>query len=78
MSDTHSEHIQAVHAGAVVETTGAGDSFNGAMAAALAEGQPLRDAVRLGNAAGAISITRAGTAMSMPKRAEIDRLLQKT
>jgi sugar/nucleoside kinase (ribokinase family) len=34
--------------------------------------------VQLGNAAGAISITRAGTAMSMPKRAEIDRLLQQT
>ena len=78
MSDTHSEHIPALHAGAIVETTGAGASFNGAMAAALAEGQPLRDAVRLGNAAGAISITRAGTAMSMPKRAEIDQLLQKT
>jgi ribokinase len=78
MSDTHAEHIPALHAGAIVETTGAGDSFNGAMAAALAEGQPLRDAVRLGNAAGAISITRAGTAMSMPKRAEIDRLLQQT
>ncbi len=76
MTSERSLHVPAVSAGQVVETTGAGDSFNGAMAAALAEGQGLEDAVRFGNAAAAISVTRPGTAPSMPHRAEIDQLLK--
>lgn len=78
MSDKHDLHVPAMQAGPVVETTGAGDSFNGAMAAALAEGQSLEDAVRFGNAAAALSVTRPGTAQSMPQRVDIDRLLQPT
>lgn len=68
-------HVPIVSAGPVVETTGAGDAFNGGFAAALAEGQGLLDAVRFGNATAGISVTRAGTAPSMPARAEIDALL---
>lgn len=68
-------HVPAVKAGAVVETTGAGDAFNGALAAALAEGMDPIEAVRFGNAAAGISVTRPGTAPSMPSRAEIDALL---
>ena len=58
-----------------VDTTAAGDVFNGALAVALAEGQPLPDAVRFGQAAASISVTRLGAQPSAPTRAEIDRLL---
>ena len=78
MDGRQSVHIPAMRAGTVVETTGAGDSFNGAMATALAEGRSLEEAVRFGNAAGALSVTRRGTAPSMPTRTEIDKLLQQT
>ncbi len=72
---TQTVHVPIVSAGAVVETTGAGDAFNGGFAAALAEGQSPVAAVRFGNATAGISVTRAGTAPSMPSRAEIDALL---
>ncbi len=45
----------------VIETTGAGDAFNGGFAHALAEGMPLIEAVRFGSATAAISVTRLGT-----------------
>jgi ribokinase len=67
--------VPAFNAGPVLETTGAGDAFCGGLAAALAEGQPLLDAVRFGCATAGISVTRHGTAPSMPSRAEIDALL---
>lgn len=69
------EHVPALSAGPVVETTGAGDAFNGAFAVALARGDDPVAAVRFGCAAAAISVTRAGTAPSMPRLAEIERLL---
>ena len=68
-------HVPAMRAGQVVETTGAGDAFNGGFAVALAEGADPVDAARFGCAAAAISVTRPGTAPSMPSRAEIDALL---
>jgi ribokinase len=58
------------------DTTGAGDVFNGALAVALAEGLPVRDAVRFANAAAAISVTRDGAQPAAPFRAEILRLLE--
>jgi len=69
------ELVPAFTAGPVVETTGAGDAFCGGFAAALSEGLPLREAVRFGCATAGISVTRAGTAPSMPRRAEIDALM---
>jgi ribokinase len=69
-------HVQPFHAGPVVETTGAGDAFNGGFAAALAEGMDPVEAVRFGSATAGISVTRAGTAPSMPARAEIEALLK--
>ncbi len=69
------EHVSAVDAGPVVETTGAGDAFNGALAVALSEDQPVIDAVRFACAAAGISVTRPGTAQSMPDRTEIDAVL---
>lgn len=68
-------HVPALYAGPVAETTGAGDAFNGAFATALAEGQSPEQAVRFANATAAISVTRPGTAPSMPARDEVDALL---
>jgi ribokinase len=59
-----------------VDTTAAGDVFNGALAVALAEGRPLRDAVRFASAAAAISVTRLGAQPSAPRRAEIESFLR--
>jgi ribokinase len=59
-----------------VDTTGAGDVFNGALAVALAEERPLIDAVRFANAAAAISVTRLGAQPSAPSRREVDKLLK--
>lgn len=67
--------VPAFDAGPVVETTGAGDAFNGGFAAALAEGQPVDAAVRLGCATAGLSVTRPGTAPSMPTRSEVEALL---
>jgi ribokinase len=58
-----------------VDTTGAGDAFNGALAVAFAEGVDLDGAVPFACAAGAISVTRAGAQPSMPTRDEVDRFL---
>lgn len=60
-----------------VDTTAAGDVFNGALAVALAEGRPLLDAVRFANAAAALSVTQLGAQPSAPRRAAIERLLRK-
>ncbi len=58
----------------VVDTVGAGDCFCGVLAAALAEGAELADAMRLANAAASIVVTRPGAASSMPTRAEVTAL----
>ncbi|ADB34526.1 PfkB domain protein [Kribbella flavida DSM 17836] len=65
----------APHRVATVDTVGAGDAFCGSLAASLAEGAPLTDAVRLANAAGALSTTVNGAAASAPGRAEAEDLL---
>jgi ribokinase len=69
------QHIPAVEAGPVVDTTGAGDAFNGGFAIALSEGQSIVEAVRFGCAVAGISVTRHGTAPSMPTRTELNALL---
>jgi len=58
-----------------VDTTAAGDVFNGALAVALAEKRPLPDALRFAQAAAAISVTRPGAQPSAPTRAEIETFL---
>lgn len=72
---SRSVHVPVISAGPVVETTGAGDAFNGGFAVALSEGKDVVDAVRFGCATAGISVTRPGTAPSMPSRAEIEALL---
>lgn len=59
----------------IVDTTGAGDAFNGALAVALAEGAAVTEAVRFANAAAGLSVTKAGAIASLPRRAEVDKLL---
>jgi ribokinase len=68
-------HVPVISAGKVLDTTGAGDAFNGGFAVALTEGRDVADAVRFGCATAGISVTRSGTAPAMPSRAEIDALL---
>jgi ribokinase len=58
----------------VVDTTAAGDAFNGALAVSLAEGREIEDAVHVANAAGALATTRAGAQPSLAWRAEIECL----
>jgi ribokinase len=60
-----------------VDTTGAGDIYNGALAVALAEGKPLLEAAQYANAAGAISTTRLGAQPSTPTRKEIESFMVK-
>jgi ribokinase len=68
------QHVPGFRVNAV-DTTGAGDAFSGALAAAIAEGKPLPQAVRLANAAGALTVTRVGTLSAMPTRAEVEAFL---
>ena len=58
-----------------VDTTAAGDTFNGALVTAQLEGKPLRDAIRFAHAAAAISVSRSGAQPSIPLRAEVDEFL---
>jgi len=59
-----------------VDTTAAGDVFNGALAVSLAENRLLSDSVRFANAAAALSVTKLGAQPSAPKRNEVEKLLQ--
>ena len=58
-----------------VDTTAAGDAFNGALAVALAGGATLEDAIPFACAAGAVSVTRPGAQPSMPTRRDVEALL---
>lgn len=59
----------------VLDTTGAGDAFNGGFVTALSEGKDLWEAARFANALASLSVQRMGTTASMPTRAEIDEFL---
>ena len=58
-----------------VDSTAAGDTFNGTLAAVLAEGKTLQDAIGIANAAGAMCVTRPGAQQSMPWRKELETFL---
>lgn len=64
------------HSVKAVDTTAAGDAFSGAFAVALAEGADLFEAARFAAAAAALSVTKRGAQPSMPRRDEVDALLQ--
>ncbi len=73
ISEAHGYARMAAESVAVRDTTGAGDCFNGALAAALAAGQPLLDAVARANRVAAMKVGRVGAALAMPTAAEVDR-----
>ncbi|MBO5652613.1 MAG: bifunctional hydroxymethylpyrimidine kinase/phosphomethylpyrimidine kinase, partial [Clostridia bacterium] len=60
-----------------VETTGAGDAFNGGLATAIAEGASIERALEFATCTAAISVTRVGSSPSMPHREEILDLMKK-
>lgn len=67
-------HVPAFAVNAV-DTTAAGDAFNGALAVALTEGHALAVAVRFANAAAALTCTRPGAQNALPERASVDTLM---
>jgi ribokinase len=68
-----SRHFQAPRVEAV-DTTAAGDTFNGALATALAEGKPLAKAIGFANCAAALSVTRLGAQASISSRREVEEM----
>lgn len=70
-------HVPAPRVEAV-DTTAAGDTFNGALAVMLTEGASLEDAVRFSVHAAAVAVTRAGALPSVPSRDEVDALLRQS
>jgi ribokinase len=68
-------HLIAAFPVEAVDTTAAGDAFNGAFAVALAEGAAPAAAARFASAAAALSVTRKGAQPSLPHRAEVDSML---
>ena len=70
------EHRLDPHDVQCIDTVGAGDAFCGALCTALARGASLVEAARVGNAAGALAVTKAGAEPSMPYRADIESLLE--
>ncbi len=70
------EHIPAFEVGEVVDTTGAGDAFNGGFAASLARGDNALMAARFGCAVAGIAVTRQGAANSMPVLEEVMSVLE--
>ena len=60
----------------IVDTTAAGDVFNGVLAVSLAENKPLHEAVRYANAAAALSVTKLGAQTSAPYRTEIETFIK--
>ncbi len=74
ISEGIDQHIPA-HEITAVDTTAAGDAFNGALAVAIAEGKPLLEAVSYGMAAGALASTKRGAQPSLPTRDAVENLL---
>ncbi len=74
VSDGKRQHVPGFHVEAV-DTTGAGDCFNGALAVALARGLKLVEAARYANAAAALAVTRFGAQTSMPTDEEVQQFI---
>ena len=75
VADGQTMSMIAAPAVEAIDTTAAGDVFNGALAVALAEQLALPDACRFAVHAAALSVTRIGAQPSMPFRDEVDRLM---
>lgn len=75
-SDGKEAWLQPPFAIQPVDSTAAGDAFNGALALLLAQGAPVRAAMVYASAAGAITASRAGSMPSLPTRAEVEQFLR--
>jgi ribokinase len=75
VNDQFNRHFPAFKVEAV-DATAAGDTFNGALAVALADGKPMDEAINFANCAAAISVTRLGAQASIPTRQEVDAMLR--
>jgi ribokinase len=71
------QHVDGGRAVKAVDTTGAGDCFVGAVAAQLAAGKPIHDALAYANVAASIAVQRMGAAPSMPMAAEVLEVLRR-
>ena len=69
-------HIEAYPINPVVDTTGAGDVFNGALAVGIVEGKSFMEAVHFAVAASGLSITKAGAVAGIPYREDVDCFLR--
>ncbi|MBC8098890.1 MAG: ribokinase [Armatimonadetes bacterium] len=74
-ADAHGSQHLPTFAVTVVDTVGAGDAFNGGLAAGIHSGLPLIEALRWGLASGALCVTKRGAQIAMPSRAELLALL---
>ena len=70
------EHFEPSFVVPTIDTTAAGDAFNGALAVALAERLELTRACRFANAAGALATTARGAQPSLPRRLEMEKLME--
>ena len=68
-------HFEAFPVDAI-DTTGAGDAFNGALAVGLSAGGTLEQVIPLASAAAALTCTRRGAQDALPDRADVERFLQ--
>jgi len=75
--DGEKEVVALTHQVEVVDTTGAGDTFNGAFAVALAEGKSLEESLAFSNRAASLSVTKFGAQGGMPTRDEVERQMVK-
>ena len=71
------ETIPAASCGTAIDTTGAGDTFNGVLAAMLSNGYSLADAAETANRVAALGVTRRYAVSSIPSSAEIDDIIRK-
>ncbi|MGR3763071.1 ribokinase [Rossellomorea sp. NS-SX7] len=71
--DGSGEHLVPSFPVKVVDTTGAGDTFNAAFGTAVAEGRDLKDSLRFANRAASLSVTGFGAQGGMPTREEVER-----
>jgi ribokinase len=74
----HQEHFEPSFEVNPLDTTAAGDAFNGALAVALAEKMELIKACRFANAAGALATTARGAQPSLPLRQEVEKLMERS
>jgi ribokinase len=77
LSDVNGQRLVPGFKVKTVDSTAAGDIFNGALSVGLAEGKTVLDAVRFANAAAALSVTRVGAQPSAPTRAEVEKFLRR-